>query len=91
MPTEPPSAAVEGGQETGEFNSDLHVLALQRSHATTEKVICSWVFTDVVLATEPQSGVNAPKKPHASQEKQQVCRFFNSKRGKWCCFIEHPP
>ncbi|KAI4748295.1 hypothetical protein E4T50_01504 [Aureobasidium sp. EXF-12298] len=51
MSTEPPSAAVEGGQET-----------------------------DVVQATEPQSGVNPPKKPHASQEKQQVCRFFNSKR-----------
>ena len=33
MSTEPPSAAVEGGQETGEFNSDLHVLALQRIHA----------------------------------------------------------
>ncbi|KAI4848351.1 hypothetical protein E4T45_06380 [Aureobasidium sp. EXF-8846] len=34
--------------------------------------------TDVV--TEPQSGISAPKQPRAMQKKQQVCRFFNSKR-----------
>jgi hypothetical protein len=36
------------------------------------------------VVTEPQPGVTAPKQPHASQKKQQVCRFFNSKRGKRC-------
>ncbi|KAH0392870.1 hypothetical protein KCU89_g13009, partial [Aureobasidium melanogenum] len=52
MTTEPPSAAVQGSQET-----------------------------DTALATEPQSGVSAPKQPHANQKKKQVCRYFNSKRG----------
>ncbi|KAG9678920.1 hypothetical protein KCU95_g15011, partial [Aureobasidium melanogenum] len=52
MTTEPPSAAVQGSQET-----------------------------DAVLATEPQTGVSAPNQPHAGQKKEQVCRYFNSKRG----------
>lgn len=31
MATERPSAAVQGGHETGELDSDLYVLALNRS------------------------------------------------------------
>jgi len=86
MATERPSAAVQGGHETGELDSDLYVLALNRSMPPL-----SWSsahgFADVgdttslAAAGPPQTGVSATLQPHATQKKKQVCRFHNSKKG----------